>query len=55
MCLYILHMYIFYTIVYIFMHTFEIKCALVGLKQGHAGVPWGECHSMHLEPPFPSS
>ena len=46
--LHILYHYIYYS----FM--FEIKCTLVDSMWGHVDVPGRECHSVCLEPPFPS-
>ena len=54
-------LYIFYIPVHIlhsfiyFFYTFWIKHTLVDLMQGCIEAPGGECHSVHLELPFPSS
>ena len=39
---------------YIFLCMFQIKHTLVDSMWGHIKVPEGECHSVCLEPPFPS-
>ena len=45
----------YFTLLYIFLYMFGIKHTLVDLTWGCIKVPGGECHSVHLELPFPSS
>ena len=47
-------LFTYLTLLYTFLYMFEIKCTLDDLTPGCIVVPKADCHSVHLEPAFPS-